>query len=92
MAGTDRKKSEDQERQQDRLADPNRRRTIQGECHDPVTGVVYAVSIVVASTDSDDPPALENGVSWVLESPGLVGGLSLRSTGSDGAWDGHHRV
>lgn len=81
-----------QEREPDGPQDPNRGKQIQGECHDPVTGELYAVGIVLTSTGPDNLASFEDGISGVFESAGLECSVSLRKASSLGAWDGHSRV
>lgn len=79
-------------RQPDGPADPNRGRTIRGECHDAVTGELYAVSVTVTSTGPDSIASFTNGISGVLESLGLECSVSLRPLSGQRAFDGTNRV
>lgn len=81
-----------QERQSDGPEDPNRGRTIQGECHDAVTGELYAVGIVLTSAGPDHLATFTDGISGVLESAGLECRVSLRPLSSIGAQDGLNRI
>ena len=72
--------------------DPNRGRTICGECHDAVTGELYAVGIVLTSAGPDNLATFEDGISGVLVASGLECRVSLRQASSLGAFDGHNRV
>ena len=72
--------------------DPNRGRTICGECHDTVTGELYAVGIVLTSAGPDHLATFKDGISGVLESAGLECRVSLRPLSGNAAWDGHNRV
>lgn len=81
-----------QEREPNGPQDPNRGRIIQGECHDSVTGELYAVGIVLTSAGPDNLATFEDGISGVFESAGLECRVSLRQGSSLGAWDGHSRV
>ncbi len=81
-----------QEREPDGPQDPNRGRQISGECHDPVTGELYAVGIVLTSAGPDNLATFADGISGLLESAGLECRVSLRPLGRPGAWDGHNRI
>jgi len=80
------------ERQPSGPADPNRGRTIRGECHDAVTGELYAVSISLTSTGPDNLATFTNGVSGVFESLGLECSVALRPLSGQRAFDGTNRV
>ena len=72
--------------------DPNRGRVIQGECHDAVTGELYAVGIVLTSAGPDNLATFEDGISGLLVAAGLECRVSLRQGSSLGAFDGSNRV
>lgn len=81
-----------EERKPDGPQDPNRGKQIQGECHDAVTGELYAIGVVLTSTDPDNLATFEDGISGVFESAGLECRVSLRPLSGNGAWDGHNRI
>lgn len=80
------------EREPDGPKDPNRGRIIQGECHDAVTGELYAVGLVLTSTDPDNLATFEDGLSGVFVASGLECRVSLRQGSSLGAFDGDSRL
>lgn len=80
------------QRKPDGPQDPNRGRTIRGECHDSVTGELYAFALDVTSAGPDSIASFKNGISGVLESLGLECSVSLRPLGDERAWDGTNRV
>lgn len=79
-------------RKPDGPQDPNSGRTIRGECHDAVTGKLYAVNITVAGTETDSIATFENGVSGVSLLSGLECSVSCRPLDGGRAWDGPNRV
>ena len=92
MADTDPETSGDQEREQDGPQDPNRGREIRGECHDAVTGELYAVALTFSAAHAPDSPPLPDRISGVFKSAGLDCGVSVRRLGSETAFDGDHRI
>jgi len=80
------------ERKPDGPADPNRGRTIRGECHDAVTGELYALDITVTSTGPDSIATFTNGISGVLNTLGLELRVSCRPLSGQRAFDGTNRV
>lgn len=92
MAGGYPEESEDPQRQPNGPQDPNRGRTIQGECHDPVTGELYAVSIAVTSAGPDSIATFTNGISGIFESLGLDCSVQVRPLSGERAWDGPNRL
>ena len=88
MDSTNQETGGDQERESDGSANEHRSRTIQGECHDSESGELYALSVVLTATDSDDLATLPDRLSGVFESAGLECSVSLRSTSRAGDWDG----
>lgn len=92
MAGSNLEAGGGTEREPDGPQDPNRGKQIQGECHDAVTGELYAVGIVLTSAGPDNLATFSDGLSGLLESAGLECRVSLRPLGRGAAWDGVNRV
>ena len=84
--------AENPARQPDGPQDPNRGRTIRGECHDAVTGELYAVDISIVGESADSIASFTHGISGILESAGLECRVSCRPLSGNRAWNGTNRV
>lgn len=91
MAEANSQASGDQEREQDGAPDPEGKRLLSGECHDPVTGLLYAFTFFLPTAAADDPASFENRLHGVFVASGLECGVSLRTTSMPGDWAGPER-
>lgn len=92
MAGSDSQEDQGQERKPNSFANEEGKVIIQGECHNPINGLVYAVSFVFSPSETNDLSSFPDMLSGVSELSGLECSVSLRSTSSNAAWDGDHRI
>lgn len=92
MAEPNQQTSYDQERESLSAPYEHGPTVIQGQCHNPVNGILYAVSITFPTASPNDLATLQDELLGVSEFAGHECSISLRATSGNSAWDGHHRV